>query len=399
MITNNKYNYYFYSFLSIIVFILLLKADLYLSISYKEALNVFVNNSILSIRTKTSIYFLGQNDIALRLPFILFYLFSVILMYKITENYFRFEKDRFLTLCIFMILPGVLSASLLVNSAIIVTFFTLLYLYYYQKYKEHSYVLLAFFLLVDNSFAILYLALVFFSFKDNDKKLMYFSLVLFVLSMYMYGFETGGKPRGFLVDTFAIYATVFSPLLFIYFIYTIYRASIEDEKTLAWYISITALLLSIVISFRQRVYIEDFAPYVVVSLPFMIRTFLHSYRVRLKQFRKNYNIIAILVIVMLSFNVFFTFINRPLYLILPNPTKHFVYQYHFIKELAEELKIRNINEITSIDDELLLRLKFYNISVGENYFISTTSFYNYDEKIVIKYYGKELFVIYIKKLI
>lgn len=399
MISNNKYNYYFYSFLSIIVFILLLKADLYLSISYKEALNVFVNNSILSIITKTSIYFLGQNDIALRLPFILFYLFSVILMYKITENYFRFEKDRFLTLCIFMILPGVLSASLLVNSAIIVTFFTLLYLYYYQKYKEHSYVLLAFFLLVDNSFAILYLALVFFSFKDNDKKLMYFSLVLFVLSMYMYGFETGGKPRGFLVDTFAIYATVFSPLLFIYFIYTIYRAGIEDEKTLAWYISITALLLSIVISFRQRVYIEDFAPYVVVSLPFMIRTFLHSYRVRLKQFRKNYNIIAILVIVMLSFNVFFTFINRPLYLILPNPTKHFVYQYHFIKELAEELKIRNINEITSIDDELLLRLKFYNISAGENYFISTTSFYNYDEKIVIKYYGKELFVIYIKKLI
>ena len=399
MISNNKYNYYFYSFLSIIVFILLLKADLYLSISYKEALNVFVNNSILSIITKTSIYFLGQNDIALRLPFILFYLFSVILMYKITENYFRFEKDRFLTLCIFMILPGVLSASLLVNSAIIVTFFTLLYLYYYQKYKEHSYVLLVFFLLVDNSFAILYLALVFFSFKDNDKKLMYFSLVLFVLSMYMYGFETGGKPRGFLVDTFAIYATVFSPLLFIYFIYTIYRAGIEDEKTLAWYISITALLLSIVISFRQRVYIEDFAPYVVVSLPFMIRTFLHSYRVRLKQFRKNYNIIAILVITMLSFNVFFTFINRPLYLILPNPTKHFVYQYHFIKELAEELKIRNINEITSIDDELLLRLKFYNISAGENYFISTTSFYNYDEKIVIKYYGKELFVIYIKKLI
>jgi hypothetical protein len=260
-------------------------------------------------------------------------------------------------------------------------------------------VLLAFFLLVDNSFAILYLGLVFFSFKDNDKKLMYFSLILFVLSMYMYGFETGGKPRGFLVDTFAIYATVFSPLLFIYFIYTIYRAGIENEKTLAWYISITALLLSIVISFRQRVYIEDFAPYVVVSLPFMIRTFLHSYRVRLKQFRKNYNIIAILVIVMLSFNVFFTFINRPLYLILPNPTKHFVYQYHFIKELAEELKIRNINEITSIDDELLLRLKFYNISAGENYFISTTSFYNYDEKIVIKYYGKELFVIYIKKLI
>ena len=398
MITNNKYTYYFYTFLLFLVCILLLKADISLSISYKEALNVFVNNSILSMITKISIYIFGQNDIGLRLPFIVFYAFSVLLMYKLTENYFRYEKDRFIAICIFMILPGVLSASLLVNSAIIVTFFTLVYLYYYDKYKKHCYFLLVLFLFIDNSYAILYLALFFYSFKDQDKKLMYFSMIFFILSMYIYGFSTDGRPRGFLVDTFAVYATVFSPLLFLYFVYSIYRAGIKDERTLAWYISFTALILSIVFSFRQRIYIEDFAPYVVISLPFMLKIFFHSYRVRLKEFRGNYNIVAVLIIIMLAINVILTFVNKPLYNVLPDPTKHFVYQYHFIKELSAELKKRNINEITTLDEELALRLKFYDIRKGERYFISLKEFYNYDEKIAIEYYDKELFKVFIKRI-
>ena len=398
MITNNKYNYYFYTSLSILVFILLLKADTSLSISYKEALNVFVNNSILSVITNISIYIFGQNDIALRLPFILFYLFSILLMYKLTENYFRYEKDRFIAICTFMLLPGVLSASLLVNSAIIVIFLTLLYLYYFEKHEKHSYVLLIFFLFIDNSFAILYLALFFYSFKNQDKKLMYCSMIFFIFSMYIYGFDTGGRPRGFLVDTFAIYATVFSPLLFLYFVYSLYRSGVKNERTLTWYISMTALILSVIFSVRQRIYIEDFGPYVVISLPFMLKTFFHSYRVRLKEFRLNYNILAILIVIMLSINVILTFINKPLYLILPNPSKHFVYQYHFVKELSEELKKRNIDEITMLDEQLQLRLKFYNITKGEKYFLSTKEFYNYDEKIVIEYYKQELFTVFIKKI-
>jgi 4-amino-4-deoxy-L-arabinose transferase-like glycosyltransferase len=398
MIANYKYSYYFYTFLIILICTLLIKADLSLSISYKEALNVFVNNSILTIITNTSMYFFGQNDIALRLPFILFYFFSVILMYKITDNYFKNEKDRLLSIIIFMLLPGVLSASLLVNSAIIVIFCTLLYLYYFQKYNKQSYLLLILFLFVDNSFAILYLALFFFSIKNKDKKLLYFSSIFFIISMYIYGFSTDGKPKGFLVDTVAVYATIFSPILFLYFIYAIYRAGIKNEKSLSWYISFTALLLSIIISFRQKVYIEDFAPYVVISIPLMIKTFLHSYRVRLREFRKIYNILAISIILMLTINVILTFVNKPLYMFLPNPTKHFVYQYHFVKELSEELKKRNIDGIISDNDELLLRLRFYNIHQDDKYYISTKEFYNYDEKITIKYYGRELFVVYLKKI-
>ena len=393
-----KYDYYFYTILSFLVVVLILKANLSLSISYKEALNVFVNNSLLTLITNLSIYFFGQNDIALRLPFILFYAFSVILMYKITDNYFRYEKDRFISILIFMILPGVLSASLLVNSAIIVIFFTLLYVYVFQKFNKHSYFLLVLYLFIDNSFAILYMAIFLYSLKNQDKKLTYVSIVLFILSMYIYGFATDGKPRGFLVDTFAVYATVFSPVLFLYFVYAIYRAGIKKDFTLSWYISVTAFALSIIFSLRQRIYIEDFAPYVVVSLPLMLKTFLHSYRVRLKEFRKFYNILAITIVGMLLLNVVITFVNKPLYLFLPNPTKHFVYKYHFAKEIAEELKKRKINNIYLEDKELLLRLRFYNISEGEEYFASLKPFHNYDERITINYYGINMISIYLKKL-
>lgn len=398
MTTNNKYKYYFYSSLLFLTFILLFKATYSLSISYKEALNVFVNNSVLSLITNTSIYILGQNDLALRLPFILFYAFSIIIMYKITENYFKYEKDRYISIIVFMVLPGVLSASLLVNSAIVIIFFTLLYLYYYHKYNKHSYLLLLLFLFIDNSFAVLYLALFFYSLKNKDTKLIYISLILFSLSMYIYGFSTGGKPRGFLVDTFAIYATVFSPFLFLYFLYTMYRSWIKDERTLIWYISITALLLSLIFSFRQRIYIEDFAPYVVISLPYMLKTFFHAYRVRLKEFRTNYNILAFLVVLMLSINVILTFVNKPLYLILPNANKHFVYQYHFIKELVEELSARGINSVTTDDEELSLRLRFYHIEKGDDYFLTLKNYDYPSERISIKYYGKEVFVAYLIKL-
>lgn len=405
MTNTNKYNYYFYSLLTLLVFVLLFVANT-LSISYKEALNVFVNTSLLTYITNSSLYIFGQNDIALRLPFIILYVLSILLMYKITDKYFKFESDRLISICIFMLLPGVLSASLLVNSAILVTFLTLLYLYYYKVTNKHSYILLFIFLFIDNSFAILFLALFFYSLKNvrsikdaKDKKniLLWVSLFLFTLSMYIYGFATEGKPRGFFLDTFAIYATIFSPLLFIYFFYSIYRIGFkEKEKSLTWYISTTALLFSFLFSFRQRVYIEDFAPYVVISLPFMLKIFFHSYRVRLKEFRKKHNIVVVLVLFMLLTNVLFTIINKPLYLVLPNPKKHFVYKYHFIKELAHEMKKNNINFISSDDKKLLLRLKFYGITEGKKHFISLNRFSDYKKKMTVSYYNRNLYKVYIK---
>ena len=397
MIEINKYNYYFYTLLTIVVIVLLFVANS-LSISYKEALNVFENTSILTYITKTSIYLFGQNDIALRLPFIILYVLSSILMYKLTEGYFKYQRDRFISIIIFMSLPGVLSAALLVNSAIIVTFCTVLYLYIYHFRNVHSYPLLVLFLFIDNSFAILFLALTFFAYKEKEKKLLTIASLLFILSMFIYGFSTDGKPKGFLLDTFGTYASIFSPLLFIYFFYTIYRVGLKEKLTLAWYISTTALLLSFIFSFRQRIYIEDFAPYVVIFIPFMVKGFFHSYRIRLSEFRKSYNIAVLFVLIMLILNVLLTIINKPLYAYLANPKKHFVYKYHFAEEIANKLKQKNINNISSENKKLLLRLKFYGIQEGTDYYISEYKFEDFDEKLIIKYENINILKLYIHKI-
>ena len=62
MIYQNRFKIYFYLTLFFIAILLFLKVEYSLSISYKEALNLFENRSILSIITNISTYFFGQND-------------------------------------------------------------------------------------------------------------------------------------------------------------------------------------------------------------------------------------------------------------------------------------------------------------------------------------------------
>ncbi|RXJ65730.1 hypothetical protein CRV08_14670 [Halarcobacter ebronensis] len=395
-LSDNTYKYLFYAILFVVLSQLFFAVET-LSISYKEALNVFVNNSLLSLITKASIYFFGQNDFALRVPFLIFYLLSVILMYNYTEDFFKNEKDRFISIVIFMVLPGLLSAALLVNSAIIVTFLTIFYLYYLKIFKKHCYLLLILFLFVDNSFSILFLALFFNALKEDDKKVIFITVTLFIISMLFYGFDTGGKPRGFLVDTFGIYASIFSPLLFIYFFYSIYRDGVKGNRDIVWFISATSLAFSLLFSFRQRIYIEDFAPFVVIYLPYMIRNFFHSLRVRLPQFRRRHYYITWATLLLLFINVMLTIYNKPLYLVLENPRKHFAYKYDIAKEVASILKANNINEIESDEKELLLRLKFYGIKKGHKYFVSTRKQYYYDLEIPIEYFDKTVATLYIIK--
>jgi hypothetical protein len=64
MFTKNKYTIYFYLILFFIVSLLLITANYSLSISYKEALNLYYNSSILSIIINSFTYIFGHNDLA-----------------------------------------------------------------------------------------------------------------------------------------------------------------------------------------------------------------------------------------------------------------------------------------------------------------------------------------------
>jgi len=396
MATNSLYRYVFVSLLIFHFSILLFLANDF-SISYKEA-NIYFNDTsfLLSAITHLSTKLFGQNDIALRLPFILFYIVSSILLYLLTENYFKQKIDQIISIAVFMMLPGVNSAALLVNESIIVIFFTLLYLYIYKIRKRECYLLLFAFVFIDNSFAVLFLALFFKALAKKDNILIVITLVLFGVSMGMYGFVIGGKPKGYFIDTFGVYGSIFSPLLFLYFFYAIYRYGIkEKEKGMYWYISVTALILSFVFSLRQKIAIEDFAPFVVIGIPIMIRTLMHSIRVRLKEFRKGYYTlsIAIFTVLIINFLVFFT--NKYLYLFIQNPKKHFAYNYHIAKELAQKLKSKGIRQISTYDEKLQLRLKFYGIDTSDQYILYDTKRSHYIDKIEIAYHNVVIDTFYV----
>ena len=367
-----------------------------ISISANEAEIFFHGNGIVHFLSHMFIGVLGQTDLALRLPFIILNIFSLFLIYKIGKLFLKRKIDRIFSTAIFALLPGINSAALLVNPASLIIFLTLFFVYLYMyNYKILAYLILILALFVDNSFSILYLSLIFYSISKKDKKLFALSLILFALSMYLYGFDDGGKPKGYFLDTFGVYATIFSPFLFLYYVYALYRILIKEKKNLIWYISFTAFVFSLLLSLRQRVHLEDFAPYATLATPLMVKVFFNSYRVRLPEFRKWHKAIFTFIVLTLVINTFFIFVNKPLYLFLSNPRKHFAYKYHVAKELSKDLKLKNISEINIPNKHLAIRLKFYGIKNGGDKILTRNKIDNkktdiikiaYYDIIVAKYY-------------
>ena len=80
-----------------------------LAISYKEALLFYNDQGIVGILARLSCGFFGNSNISFRLPFILFSLLNLTLLYHRSKDYFRYSKDRLYTLVVFFALPGALS--------------------------------------------------------------------------------------------------------------------------------------------------------------------------------------------------------------------------------------------------------------------------------------------------
>ncbi|ATB70181.1 mannosyltransferase domain-containing membrane protein [Sulfurospirillum diekertiae] len=371
-----------------------------ISISYDEAYTFFNGNDLVHYLAVYSTQLLGQNDFALRLPFILLHLASIILLYKIGKLFLKKRIDRIVSVAIYAFLPGVNGVALLVNSGIVVIFFSLLFTYLYLKeWKVASHIVLIICLFVDNSFAIFYIALFVYALMKRKTDLLIVTLILFSASMYLYGFDTGGKPRGYFIDTLGVYAIVFSPLLFLYFVYAMYRILIKEEKNLLWYISFFSLVVSLLLSLRQKLLLEDFAPFVVLSVPLMVKVFFNSYRVRLPAFRKLHTFFFILVLITLFINTMLSFFNKPLYAFMNEPSKHFAINYNIARELANELKARDIHKVITKDDKMALRLKFYNIERGGAYkLMNQKEIEEGFEQIDIAYYGKTVRTFYLYRI-
>jgi len=176
-------------FLPVIIFyiFLLFYAVNFLSFSFVEVESIEKFPYLKDI-LNLSFSLFGKNDFALRFPSLFTGFLSVILFYYIAK--LKIKKE-FLATYIFMLIPGMIIASLIVNKAVYLIFLTLLFVYTYERLRIVSYFLLIAYIFVDKSLISLYLSLVFYSIYKKDGKLLLFSLILLALNANYFEYKIG----------------------------------------------------------------------------------------------------------------------------------------------------------------------------------------------------------------
>jgi hypothetical protein len=379
-------------------FLLLLFVSTTLSVSYSEVRTYFWQMGVVGYLANFSTALFGQNDVALRLPMIILHIWSVYLLYKISGYYLKEERNKYILLLVFILLPGVISAALLLNSAGVVIFASFLFAYYYLQDPKSIkiYLLLGIFALIDNSFAYLFLALALYAFSRKNYEFLGYNLFLITVNVFLYGTDIGGYPTGHFLDALGVYAAIFSPIVFIYIVYILYRNHLTKKKDVLWYIATVPLIFSLLLSLRQRVHVEYYAPFVMLSLPLAAKSFLSSYRVRLPQFRKNYKRLLNISLFFLVLNFTLVLSNKYLYLFIERPSKHFAYNNHIAKELAHILKEKGINCLLT-DYKMQERLAFYGINECSNVYTSQIPSKN-SIPVTIRYNNKIVYQTYVTKI-
>ena len=311
---------------------------------------------------------LGQSFVpgflGFRIFFILFGFVAILFFYEFSRRYFSKRKDAYLSTFIFMILPGIITGVTLANISILVLPLVLLFVLLYEK--NHFYLLpfimLALFLIHDTSI-IFFIALFIYGVRHNDKKLFISSGIFLLAFIYMArGIEIGGSPSGHFIEIFGLYSAVLSPLVFLYFFYTLYRILLREKKTLLWYIAFTALAFSFLLSIRQRIDISDFAPYVTIAIVLMVDVFNRSTRVRLPRFQKKYKLGFFIVMGSLVFSALIIIFHQIIFKMAKDPKENFTDNVYKPYYLAKELKSKNIScyNVTNIHEQY--QLQYYNIS-------------------------------------
>lgn len=390
-------NAYVISTLVVIHAFILLFFTSQLSISYYEANIYFNQNNLLHYIVNLSTTLFGENDLALRLPMIVMFSIGAFLYYDISESLFKKQSDKVWNLVLYLLLPGINSAAIMVDGAGLLIFLLLVFLYMYKHQRHLAYYLLPIYVFVDASFAFMYLSLIFYALHMRNTPLLVSSIFLFGISMYLFGIDVGGHPHNHFLDTLGLYAAIFSPIIFIYLVYALYRWGMKEERSLLWYLGTTAFIFSLLLSFRQQMKVEELAPYMIVATPIMVKTFLSSYRIRLREFRRHYRILLSLGMIFLFISTVSIYLNKYLYLFIQKPSSHFVYNNHVAKELGNALKQMGLDGVTTADRRLQLRLKFYGIDEDKNVYLQTDKPSDASGIVTIGYIGKEVATFYVTK--
>jgi len=356
----SKRKFYIFIFLYILsLFYLAIE----LPIGPNEAKVFYTDNGILYYATHLFYGYFG-NELDFRLPFLLTGILNLYLFYLMSQNYCKNKEQSYLATTIFALLPGIITASVIVNIAVFVITLVLGFVILHAKGQTLlEGVVMLLLLFVHDASVIFFISVSIYSAIKRDRKLFIIAIIFTAVSLlYFNGLDIGGKPKGKFLELFGLYVALFSPFIFIYFFYALYRVWLREEKDILWYISFLAFILSILLSLRQRVILTDFAPYVVVAIVLMLVIYNKTLFVRLPQFQKSYILGYRIVIGSLIFSSFIIIFHKSFFFLLDNKSKHFAYPFYKAYWIKEQLEKKGQKCYTTKDKKLEYQLRYYGIN-------------------------------------
>ncbi len=293
---------------------------------------------LIDIFLAKELFKLTHNYIIVRLFFYFISLLNLYLFFLILkEKFTKGELNFFFFL--YSLIPGVMVSSILINKGVLAIFFTLLLIFSLKKRNFYLEVLslAAIFLTTGGVFAI-YFALAWYSYDKREYKSFTLALIFMLLSAIFARYPIDGVPRNHFKELIGSYAAILSPLLFLGYVYAIYRKLIDKRYDIFWYIGIVTFIISVVLSMRQKVLVIDFGPYIILSTPIIVEVFFSSIQVRLKRFQKKHCILCYIVIFSLIFMAFLLFFHKPLYVLLNRPKKFIGSEIYVISDEAKRFQ-------------------------------------------------------------
>jgi len=305
-------------------------------------------------------------EFGFRTIFVLISFLNAWLFYKITRHFFKNRKDKLMAFFIYLMLPGTIAESVLVSDAILISLFLSLFIIGYLK---HNYTLIVISLaalgFVHWSSLEFYIIILIYTLFSKHYKIMFISIIALVSYIYFGGHIPSLTYQNTTVKLLAIYATVFSPLFFVYLFFAGYRIFLIGKRDIIWVISFAALMVSFLMSVYTKIRVEDFSPYLMTGVIVALRSYHNSSRVRLKRFRQKYEIVFIGVISMLLISSTIIIIHQPIYRLLGKDVVTAVSPIYKPYDKSNELNIRGIRCVKNPGKRSINQFRYYGITKCE----------------------------------
>lgn len=294
-----------------------------------------------------------------RLPMLLFAFANAFLLVRVSKFYLKRANDDLLCLLVWLALPFNIAAAVILNEASLVIFTTLLAVLFYERKKPVYLALTLLAALFLTQALPLCLALFLFGLyaRDNTTAL----IGLFALLVSLYSADIASLvifKQSYLLQTLLVFALSFSPLVFFWFIYGIYRIGVQQKRRLLWFVAFCSFFICVFLSIRQKPNYAIFLAYSVVLVVMMTQTFLSSYRIRLPIFRRFHRVVAWLLAFSLVSNLVFAFFLNPFFKTFDSKLYT---TFYAVKPFAQELKNRGFTTLCG-SDKLARALGFYGIA-------------------------------------